>query len=98
VFYEPPEPIALSACAYLHNYRFIPNETLLQENFTRLLEAYPHFSMDDVEPLSDFLKARLQGGSGMDILGRIEDGRIGAPFSSSISTVMSPRTRTPWTC
>ncbi len=74
-FYEPPEPITLSACAYLHNYRFIPNETLLQENFAYLLATYPLFSMDDVEPLSDFLKARLQGGSGMDILGRIEDGR-----------------------
>lgn len=93
-FYEPPEPITLSACAYLHNYRFIPNETLLRENFTRLLETYPLFSMDDVEPLSDFLRARLQGGSGMDILGRIEDGRYRPSKSSwTMSATLSKANR-----
>jgi DUF2075 family protein len=74
-FYEPPHPVLLSACAYLHNYRFVPDEVLLKEKFAPIIERYPLFSMDDVDPLSDFLKARLQGGSGLDVLGRIEDGR-----------------------
>jgi DUF2075 family protein len=73
-FYEPPRPIKLSACAYLHNYRFVSDEILLTKKFSRIINSYPLFSMDDVDPLSDFLRARLQGGSGMDVLGRIEDG------------------------
>jgi DUF2075 family protein len=73
-FYEPPKPVKLSACAYLHNYRFVPDEILLTDKFSGILENYPLFSMDDVDPLSDFLKNRLRGGSGMDILRRIEDG------------------------
>ena len=74
-FYEPPKPITLSACAYLHNYRFVSDEVLLTEKFRPLLESYPLFSMDDVDPLSEFLKSRLRGGSGLDVLGRIEDGK-----------------------
>ena len=73
-FYEPPRPVKLSACAYLHNYRFISDEILLTTKFARILDSYPLFSMDDVDPFSDFLRTRLQGGSGMDVLGRIEDG------------------------
>jgi DUF2075 family protein len=73
-FYEPPGPVKLSACAYLHNYRFVSDEILLTKKFSRILDNYPLFSMDDVDPLSDFLRTRLQGGSGMDVLGRIEDG------------------------
>lgn len=74
-FYEPPRPVLLSACAYLHNYRFVPDEVLLTEKFTPILAHYPIFSMDDVDPLSDFLRTRLQGGAGLDVLGRIEDGK-----------------------
>jgi DUF2075 family protein len=73
-FYEAPNPIKLSACAYLHNYRFLSDEILLTEKFGKILSSYPLFSMDDVDPLSDFLRTRLQGGSGMDVLRRIEDG------------------------
>jgi DUF2075 family protein len=74
-FYDAPKPIALSACAYLHNYRFMPDEVLLTEKFKRLLDSYPLFSMDDVDPLSEFLKTRLRDGSGLDVLNRIEDGK-----------------------
>jgi DUF2075 family protein len=74
-FYEPPRPILLSACAYLHNYRFISDDVLLTEKFAPILERYPLFSMDDVDPLSEFLKSRLRGGSGLEVLGRIEDGQ-----------------------
>lgn len=74
-FYEAPKPVLLSACAYLHNYRFVPDEILLTEKFTPILERFPLFSMDDVGPLSDFLRARLQGGAGLEVLGRIEDGK-----------------------
>ncbi len=74
-FYEPPKPIKLSACSYLHNYRFVSDEILLTEKFSGILGSYPVFSMDDVDPLSDFLRTRLRGGFGMDVLGRIEDGK-----------------------
>lgn len=74
-FYEPPKPVSLSACAYLHNYRFVSDEVLLTEKFAQTLERYPLFSMDDVDPLSDFLKTRLEGGAGLEVLGRIEDGK-----------------------
>jgi hypothetical protein len=74
-FYEPPRPVKLSACAYLHNYRFVPDEILLSEKFSSLTTDYPLFSMDDVDALSEFLKTRLLGGRGMDVLRRIEDGR-----------------------
>jgi len=74
-FYEPPKPVMLSACAYLHNYRFVSDEVLLTEKFAQTLERYPLFSMDDVDPLSDFLKMRLEGGAGLEVLGRIEDGK-----------------------
>lgn len=74
-FYEPPKPITLSACAYLHNYRFVSDEVLLTEKFKLLLKSYPLFSMDDVDPLSEFLKSRLCSGSGLDVLGRIDDGK-----------------------
>jgi DUF2075 family protein len=74
-FYEPPRPVLLSACSYLHNYRFVSDDVLLREKFTPILERFPLFSMDDVDPLSDFLKARLRGGLGLEVLARIEDGR-----------------------
>ncbi len=74
-FYEPPRPVKLSACAYLHNYRFMPDEILLIKKYERILCTYPLFSMDDVDPLSEFLRTRLLAGSGMDVLGRIEDGK-----------------------
>lgn len=74
-FYAPPHPVMLSACAYLHNYRFVLDEALLTEKFSPILERYPLFSMDDVDPLSDFLRTRLQRGSGLEVLGRIEDGK-----------------------
>ncbi|MCI0480565.1 MAG: peptidase S24, partial [Candidatus Dadabacteria bacterium] len=47
-FYEAPEPVSLSACSYLHNYRFVSDEVLLTEKFAQTLERYPLFSMDDV--------------------------------------------------
>lgn len=73
-FYSPPQPIKLNACSYLHNYRFVPDDVLLGDKFSGILKSYPIFSMDDVDPLSDFLQTHLKGGAGMDILGRIEDG------------------------
>ncbi|MDQ7840852.1 MAG: DUF2075 domain-containing protein [bacterium] len=73
-FYEPPRPVRLSACAYLHNYRFISDEILLAKKFSKIRRSFPLFSKDDVDRLSGFLRARLEGGSGMDVLGRVEDG------------------------
>jgi len=74
-FYESPRPVSLSACAYLHNYRFISDDVLLADKFKSIITNYPLFSMDDVDPLSEFLKSRLQGGEGMEVLTRVEDGK-----------------------
>ncbi len=74
-FYEEPNPVALNACAYLHNYSFKPNDILLSEKFHEALCASPIFSADDVRKLSGYLTERLNGGYGIDVLRRIEQSK-----------------------
>ncbi len=71
-FYDGPRPIRLNACAYLHNYHARPQDILFRPQFQALLERYPAFTGDDVEPLTDFLLKRLDGGDGLSVLRRIE--------------------------
>lgn len=74
-FYEGDCPISLSACSYLHNYRYEPGDVLLSNKFSDIIEKYPIFSTDDVDPLSEFLSERLEGGEGIDVLRRVEEGK-----------------------
>ncbi len=70
-FHDGPRAIGLAACAYLHNYRFQANDPVRAEKFRGAIETCPLFSADDVDPLVEFLKARVGGGQGMETLGRI---------------------------
>jgi hypothetical protein len=72
-FYEE-NPISLSACSYLHNYHFFDNDVLLNTKFENIINSFPLYSADDVDPLRDFLQERLVEGDGLKVLNRIEGG------------------------
>ena len=71
-FYEPPAPIRLGSCAYLHNYRSDGDDVLFADRFRPILESSPVFTMDDVEPLQAFLAERVREGRGEPVLRRVE--------------------------
>ncbi len=72
-FYDPPDPISISACSYLHNYRYDANDPLFDKRFEAVLANCPAFTADHTEELEDYLTNRLQGGMGGPILARIEE-------------------------
>jgi SOS-response transcriptional repressor LexA len=74
-FYEGDSPVSLSACSYLHKYRYEPEDVLVSDKFVDIIEKYPIFSTDDVDPLCEFLSERLERGEGLDVLRRIEEGK-----------------------
>jgi uncharacterized protein len=71
VFNNDNDPISLSACSYLHNYCFQPNDPILSLKFTTVLSEYPLFSSDQVDNLTDFLSTRVYRGQGLYALNRI---------------------------
>ncbi|HEX2566024.1 MAG TPA: DNA/RNA helicase domain-containing protein [Burkholderiales bacterium] len=74
-FYEAPNPVLLSACAYLHNYQTVDHDPLLLPQYAQVLEEVPVFAADDVDPLVHYLRQRLDGGHGGTVLPRIEQSR-----------------------
>lgn len=84
-FYEGSHPIDLSACTYLHNYYLQPDDPLLAPKFKDFLERFRLFSADDVNPLSIYLRDRLSGGEGLEVLRRVEESKY-RPTRSSWST------------
>ena len=72
-FYEESSPIALNACAYLHNYQHDPGDELFAEKFQPLLVSDPVFTGDKLDELSGFLLENLSGGRGLPILKRVEE-------------------------
>jgi uncharacterized protein len=74
-FYEEPNPIILNACAYLHNYNLYSEDILFSEKFADALLSSPLFTADDVTKLSGYLSSRLELGSGVDVLKRIEESK-----------------------
>ncbi len=77
-FHEPPSPIRLASCAYLHNYEAAPDDTLFAERFRPILDASPVFTAVDVDQLQAFLTQRLAGGHGEPILRRVEQSKYRA--------------------
>lgn len=75
-FYEPPAPIELASCAYLHNYTADDGDVLFADRFRPILDASPVFTADDVEPLQAFLLKRIREGRGEPILRRVEQSRF----------------------
>jgi hypothetical protein len=74
-FYEPPAPIELASCAYLHNYTATDDDVLFADRFRAIREQSPIFTADDVEPLQAFLLQRVREGHGEPVLRRVEQGR-----------------------
>lgn len=71
-FYEGSSPVNLSACSYLHNYSFHENDPLFDNKFNLNMQNNPVFSKDNVPNLSEFLRKRLEGGNGLEVLKSIE--------------------------
>jgi DUF2075 family protein len=74
-FYDGPRPIRLNACTYLHNYHIHPGDVLFWPQFEPILQHYPAFTADDVDPLTDFLVQRMERGKGLPVLHRIENSK-----------------------
>jgi DUF2075 family protein len=77
-FYEEPNPIILNACAYLHNYSIYAEDILFSKKFEEALSSSPLFTADDVSKLSGYLTSKLDNGSGIDVLKRIEESKYRA--------------------
>ncbi|MBU2043677.1 MAG: DUF2075 domain-containing protein [Candidatus Omnitrophica bacterium] len=71
-FYEGENPIALTACTYLHNYNHYSDDVIFAKKFENLLSRYPLFTADDVDILKGYLAQKLIAGKGLDVLGRVE--------------------------
>ncbi|HEX2923336.1 MAG TPA: DNA/RNA helicase domain-containing protein, partial [Chloroflexota bacterium] len=72
-FYDGVDPVALSACSYLHNYRYESADAILDARFREVLGVCPLFSKDEVGKVKDFLLRRLRSGEGLEVLNRVEE-------------------------
>ena len=63
-------------CAYLHNYYFDNDDTLLSNNYKEYTKAAPLFGHNDVVKLRDFIKRYIVNGDDGNILYEIDHGRI----------------------
>jgi len=75
-FHGEESPVELSACSYLHNYRTVEGDAILDPKFKEWLRRVPLFDADRGGDLEEFLGARLEKGKGLPILQRIEDGKL----------------------
>jgi hypothetical protein len=75
-FHEGEQPIALSACAYLHNYWPADGDPILASKFSDARMQTPIFSAGDSSDLEEFLISRLKAGGGLPVLDRIEKSRM----------------------
>lgn len=70
-FYAPPAPVGLASCSYLHNFTLDPASTLYDSKFAAVLARHPLFAKNQAEELSGFLRGRLAGPGGVDVLQRV---------------------------
>ena len=68
--------ISLFPCAYLHNYRRSREDPLDAEQYGPYLEEAPAFTRGQVEKLRDFIKKSIRTGDDIDLIYRIDEGRI----------------------
>lgn len=68
--------IAAHSCAYLHNYTETSPEPLKQPQYAEIIKESPiYFSQDSIK-LQEFLYTHVGKGKGLEILYRIENGKI----------------------
>lgn len=75
-FHEEPDPVLLSACAYLHNYRASLDDPIRATKFEESMSRAPLFDAEQSAELEDYLVARLNRGHGIPILQRIEESKL----------------------
>lgn len=63
-------------CAYLHNYYFDNDDTLLSNNYKEYTDQAPLFGHNDVIKLRSFIKKYIEDGDDGNILYEIDHGRI----------------------
>ena len=63
-------------CAYLHNYYFEEDDTLLSDSYKEYTNAAPLFGHNDVLKLRDFIKKYITTGDDGNVLYEIDNGRI----------------------
>lgn len=68
--------INIVPCAYLHNYYFENDDTLLSNNYKEYTDKAPLFGHNDVVKLRDFIKKYITDGDDGNILYEIDNGRI----------------------
>lgn len=68
--------INVMPCAYLHNYYFEDDDTLLSNNYKEYTDKAPLFGHNDVINLRNFIKRYIVNGDDGSILYEIDHGRI----------------------
>lgn len=68
--------INVMPCAYLHNYYFEDDDTLLSDDYKEYTDQAPLFGHSDVIKLRDFIKKYIEDGDDGDILYEIDNGKI----------------------
>jgi DUF2075 family protein len=68
--------INIVPCAYLHNYYFEDDDTLLSKDYKEYVDKAPLFGHNDVVNLRDFIKKYIESGDDGSILYEIDHGRI----------------------
>lgn len=63
-------------CAYLHNYYFEEDDTLLSTNYKEYTDKAPLFGHNDVIKLRNFIKKYIEDGDDGNILYEIDHGKI----------------------
>ncbi|VDN47170.1 conserved protein of unknown function [Petrocella atlantisensis] len=66
------ETIKLFACSYLHNYKPIVGDKLLDMKFKSYLEEYPIFTADKTNQIGQFIKNNVEKGDGIELINIIE--------------------------
>ena len=70
------QDINVVPCAYLHNYYFDSDDTLLSDNYKEYTSAAPLFGHNDFFKLREFIKKYIENGDDGKILFDIDNGRI----------------------
>jgi len=65
------DSIGLSACAYMHNAQYSPEDPLFSPVYGDIATRFPVFTGDQSADLVSYLGARVGAGEGMDVLGTV---------------------------
>ncbi|URM33139.1 DUF2075 domain-containing protein [Cytobacillus firmus] len=68
--------IQLEPCAYLHNYRKIEDDPLIDDHYQVHLKKAPVFTKGEIQNLRDFIKKYVKKGDHHQLIYQIEHGRI----------------------